>query len=237
MKPSIKTYTFSNAYIRADIVTVPPDLDSRIDKVVFAKAYKVQAGVPQNRAQRINTEVKSLTSVLVVQQPDPGPGNNYSLRQSAFIRNYCPAARLLFNKAAVSTVRGFDQAYRNFTNVFGCTWDKYLTRESWDVDTITTLSSWMQTRLVDKYNLPVNDPFWTDFTLALGFIPRYILAFDTRLPGYTPMAVCGIDTRKELLEVQLDTTTSTSSSAKVIIISEFDTFIEVKPSESTAVSF
>jgi hypothetical protein len=51
------------------------------------------------------------------------------------------------------------------------------------------------------------------------------------------MAVCGIDTRKELLEVQLDTTTSTSASAKVTIISEFDTFIEVKPSESTAVSF
>ena len=237
MKPSIKTYAFSNAYIRADIVTVPPDLDSRIDKVVFAKAYKVQAGVPLNRAQRINTEVKSLTSVLVVQQPDPGPGNNYSLRQSAFIRNYCPAARLLFNKAAVSAVRGFDQAYRNFTNVFGCTWDKYLTRESWDVDTITTLSSWMQTRVSDKYNLPTNDPFWTDFTLTLGFIPRYILAFDTRLPGYTPMAVCGIDTRKELLEVQLDTTTSTSASAKVTLISEFDTFIEVKPSESTAVSF
>jgi hypothetical protein len=240
MKPSIKTYAFSSAFIRADIVTVPPELDSRIDKVVFAKAYKVQAGVPQNRAQRINTEVKSLTSVLVVQQPDPGPGNNYSLRQSAFIRNYCSGARLLFNKAVVSAVQGFDQAYRNFTNVFGCTWDKYLTRESFDVDTINTLAAWMQTRVVDKYNLPVStDPFWTDFTLSLtlSFIPRYILAFDTRLPGYTPMAVCGIDTRKELLEVQLDTTTRTSASAKVTIISEFDTFIEVKPSESTAVSF
>jgi hypothetical protein len=246
MKPSIQKYSFSNVYLRGDIVTVPAELDSRIDKVVFAKGYRVQAGIPQNRAQRINTDVKSLTSVMVVQQPDPGPNNLSSLRQSAFIRNFCPSAKLLYNKAVVSAVQGFDEAYRNFMNVFGTTWNKYVTRDNWDIDTPLNDGAWMQMRLLDKPDLAFlfnvtnqqyQDPFITDFTLPFGYMPRYLLTFDTRLPGYTPMAVCGIDTRKELLEVQLETTTSTNKSAKVWMISEFDTFIEVKPSESTAVSF
>ena len=238
MNPFIKTYTFSNVYLRGDIVTVPPELDSRIDKIVFAKGYKVQTGVAQNRAQRVNTEVKSLTSLVVVQQP--ASTHNGSMRQSAFIRNYCPGAKLLFNKAVVSSVKNFTEAYRNFRNVFGCTWDKYVRRSNWEVDYPSSDAAWMQTRLNDKYNLagPAgSDKFFKDESVPLGKLPRYLLGFDTRLPGYTPMAVCGIDTRKQLLEIQLETTTNTKQSAAVTMISEFDTFIEIKPSESSAVSF
>lgn len=238
MNPFIKTYTFSNVYLRGDIITVPPELDSRIDKIVFAKGYKVQTGVAQNRAQRVNTEVKSLTSLVVVQQP--ASTHNGSMRQSAFIRNYCPGAKLLFNKAVVSSVKNFTEAYRNFHNVFGCTWDKYVRRSNWEVDYPSSDAAWMQTRLNDKYNLAgpaATDKFFKDVIVPLGKLPRYLLGFDTRLPGYTPMAVCGIDTRKQLLEVQLETTTNTKQSAAVTMISEFDTFIEIKPSESSAVSF
>lgn len=248
MTPSIKTYNLSNIYLRGDIITVPPELDSRIDKIVFAKGYKVQEGVPQNRAQRINTEVKSLTSVVVIQQPNRGTDMS-SMRTSAFIRNYCPTAKLLYNKAVVSMVNSFNEAYRNFLNVFGSKWDMYLNRSNWDVDAPSSDAAWMQNRLVDKFSILATQPSFTgttwnfgdrwynNFRVALGYLPRYVLAFDTRLPGYTPLSVSGIDTRKVLLEVQLDTTTSTDKAATVNIISEFDTFIEVKPSESTAVSF
>lgn len=238
MKPFVKTYTFSNVYLRGDIVTVPPELDSRIDKIVFSKGYKVQRGVPQNRAQRVNTEVKSLTSLIVVQQPTST--HNGSMRYSAFIRNYCKGAKLLFNKAVVSSVKNFTEAYRNFRNVFGCTWDEYVRRSNWEVDFPSSDAAWMQTRLTDKAslsNLDFSDPFFQDVSVPLGRLPRYLLSFDTRLPGYTPMAVCGIDTRKQLLEIQLETTTDTKQSADVTMISEFDTFIEIKPSESSAVSF
>lgn len=242
MHPSIKTYTFSNVYLRGDIITVPPELDSRIDKIVFAKGYKIQSGIPQNRAQRVNTDVKSLTSLVVVQQPGYSSTNTGSIRQSAFIRNYCPGAKLLYNKAVVSSVKNFTEAYRNFRNVFGCVWDKYVRRVNWEVDEPSSDAAWMQTRMIDKNNLGAvsdagQDLFFQDVSVPLGSLPRYLLAFDTRLPGYTPMAVCGIDTRKQLLEVQLETTTSTKQSAVVTMISEFDTFIEIKPSESTAVSF
>lgn len=242
MNPSINTYTFSNVYLRGDIITVPPELDSRIDKIVFAKGYKIQSGIAQNRAQRVNTDVKSLTSLVVVQQPGYSSLNSGSMRQSAFIRNYCPGAKLLYNKAVVSSVKNFNEAYRNFRNVFGCVWDKYIGRSNWEVDEPSSHAAWMQIRMIDKSNLSglkdsQIDAFFQDEPVPLGYLPRYLLAFDTRLPGYTPMAVCGIDTRKQLLEVQLETTTNTKQSAIVTMISEYDTFIEIKPSESSAVSF
>jgi len=240
MKPFITKYAFSNVYLRGDIVTVPPELDGRIDKIVFAKGYKTQAGVPQNRCQRINTEVKSLTSVVIAQQQPSDASNLSTMRHSAFIRNYCPGAKLLYNKATVSQVSNFDEAYRNFRNTFGCPWNPYVQRNNWESDEPLTDSSWMQVRMIDKSYLGfavANDKFYKDVSVPLGPLPRYLLTFDTRLPGYTPMAVCGIDTRKQLLEVQLETTTKTQLAAPVTMISEFDTFIEIKPSESSAVSF
>lgn len=248
MKPHITRYNFSNVYLRGDVVTVPPELDSRIDKIVFAKGYKVQAGMADNKYQRINTEVKSLTSVIVVQQQPVVVTNLSTMRNSAFIRNYCYQAKLLFNKAVVSSVNSFQQAYRNFRNVFGCAWDEYVQRDNWNIDEPLTASSIMQTRMIDKNtlsNMPLSlnldgtptDPFFLDVSVPLGPLPRYLLTFDTRLPGYTPMAVCGIDTRKQVLELKMDTTRNTNPAAPVTMITEFDTFIEVKPAESTAVSF
>jgi hypothetical protein len=66
---------------------------------------------------------------------------------------------------------------------------------------------------------------------------RYLLAFDTRIPGATQNAVAGIDSSKNVLEYEIIPDDDVCWKVNIDVFVEHDAFIHVDPGKSTSVTF
>jgi hypothetical protein len=66
---------------------------------------------------------------------------------------------------------------------------------------------------------------------------RYLLAFDTRIPGATENSIAGIDSSKAILEYEIVPETDVCWKVNIDIFVEHDAFLHIDPGKSTSVTF
>lgn len=66
---------------------------------------------------------------------------------------------------------------------------------------------------------------------------KYLIVFDCRIPGATPLAVTGIDTTETVVEYKLVSSATTAVQTAIDVFTEHDAFIHVNPGQNTSVSF
>jgi hypothetical protein len=247
MHPSIVASSFTNVYLKCDLITVSAEMDSKIEKTVFAKAFKYSLDTLTSRTTRIPLEVASLTSVLISQRPNLGV-NSWSQKFGFRVKNYIQGAQLLFNKAVVKDIASPYEAYEALKDAFDQRLDWWINREDWNVDIVdqANYTCGMQGNIISDRDLDSMDAdpgsyFVKTFQYGdehgVSHQGKFLLALDTRLPGYQESAVCGIDTRKELLEYRLIAGPESRSDVLIDVFAQFDTFIVIKPGETTSVAF
>jgi hypothetical protein len=247
MNPSISSSSFSNVYLKCDLITVSPEMDSKIDKTVFTKAFKYSLDTLTTRTTRIPVEVASLTSVLIGQRPNLGV-NSWSQKFGFRVKNYIEKAQLLFNKAVVKDISSPSEAYEALKEAFEQRLDWWINRIDWNVDVVdqANYTCGMQGNVLSDTDLVLLDADSTSNFVktyqygdyhGLTRQGKFLLAMDTRLPGYQQAAVCGIDTRKELLEYRLVPGSQSKYDVLIDVFAQFDAFIVIRPGEATSVAF
>lgn len=89
-----------------------------------------------------------------------------------------------------------------------------------------------------------SDPFFGENLPIVSWSPRtsffqgkYLLAFDTKIPGTTSDVVAGIDTTKNVLEYKFKCTETECLRVLIDVFCQHDCFLRIDPGKSTTVSF
>lgn len=152
--PTINSMRISNFYIKATLLEVSSELDSKIEKVIHATGYKYQSNilpgkpssnssydskyyylenVPPYVEYRILPSVKSLKKVFVSQRPLLR--SNVSQELGFRIKNYMKSGRLLYNKSVLNEIKSDSEAFSALNTAVGTNIDSYLTMEDFTVNT------------------------------------------------------------------------------------------------------
>lgn len=215
--------------------------------------------------KRIIPDLKSITKVFVGQRPVIYPKSKGRQQLGFRIKNYTDSGRLLYNKTEVCSIHGAHEAYTKFKSALGKGLDDYLTMDDFETEEETAfgtngnqLNILPEDRttsfLVNIGDLPYATTGWwpglsgisqdasgnqTRFVQLLStlFQGRFLLAFDTRIPGATANSIAGIDTTKSVLEYEIRSNSDTCWKVNIDVFVEHDSFIFVDPGKSTSVSF
>lgn len=218
----------------------------------FAK-YDVYDGNRSPFIKRITPDLKSITKVFVGQRPVIYPKASGKQKLGFRIKNYTDTGRLLYNKTEVCAIHGVHEAYAKFKNALGKGLDDYLTLRDFETEEETsygtngnqmTIFSFDKTSSYIPDNLSVlygTKGWWPGIQglhpLSTHDQGRFLLAFDTRIPGATSNSIAGIDTTKSILEYEIQSRETTCHKVNIDVFVEHDSFIFVDPGKSTSVSF
>lgn len=227
--------------------------------------YEVYNGNRTPFLRRIIPDLKSVTKVFVGQRPVvyPKPGGRQQL--GFRIKNYTDVGRLLYNKAEVCSIHGSQEAYTKFKSALGRGLDDYLTMADFETEEETAFGTngnqlqilpedRTKSFLADTGVLPyATTGWWPGLSgtsqdasgnqirfvqlLSTLYQGRFLLAFDTRIPGATANSIAGIDTTKSVLEYEIRSDSDTAWKVNIDVFVEHDSFIFVDPGKSTSVSF
>jgi len=287
LDPTITSASVSNLCIKGDLLEVSPELDSKVDKMVYFQSYKYQKdffpyedfstgsilhdGQREPFTRRILPDLKSITKVYVGQRPVVYPSQEGRQQLGYRIKNYTRGGRLLFNKTEVCNITNDQEAWAALQNSMPMALDPYLNyndftlQEESSVGTdgnqmniatqslrdmvdktvaytsfgttgSTNLSSWFAgySGIASNSSGTTYTPYLQLSTLNQG---RYLLAFDTRIPGATQNAVAGIDSSKNILEYEIIPQDDVCWKVNIDVFVEHDAFIHVDPGKSTSVTF
>lgn len=128
MQPSLVDVSYSNFYLKADLLELSQELDQSVDKIVHARGYKYQLDfIPQaskdgpiDYTRRLLPSLKSLRRVLIGQRPRLVPAYQTTKQQLGFrIRNYITNSSLLYNKSKVSDFQNSTESYDTLKSAYG----------------------------------------------------------------------------------------------------------------------
>ena len=275
LDPSIKSASVSNVYIRTDLLEVSPELDSGVDKVVFAKAWKYQKdffpyidfskgmglhnGNRPPFTKRITPDLKSINKIFIGQRYS----HTFKGKQNLGfrMRNYLDRVRLLFNKSEVCKMSDAMEFYSATEQAMETRFDDYLDINDFVADSFSSVGtngqqlvpiSYEKRKLISEYlaqagNYNVakwwpsvtNTSPWSSlpFPLSTQSQGRFLVSFDTKIPGATSSTVAGIDSSKNVLEYEIGADSSVCEKVDIDVFVEHDSFIFVDPGKSTSVSF
>ena len=146
---SITSAKISNVYIDSDLLEITPELDSKVDKIVYAQGWKYQKdffpyrdfakyntndGYRTPFIRRIIPDLKSITKVYVGQRPVVYNKSTGRQRLGFRIKNYLESGRLLYNKTEVSSIESLEEAYTHFKSSLGKGLDDYLTIRDFETE-------------------------------------------------------------------------------------------------------
>ena len=204
--------------------------------------------------KRIIPDLKSITKVFVGQRPTTYPQALGRQKLGFRIRNYVDMAKLLFNKTEVCSIESVEEAYTKFKSCLGKGLDDYLTMQDFDTQEEDETGTNGNQVVITPPSFPSSYVSNMDFTdiSPTGWWPgspmlstnlstknqgRFLLAFDTRIPGATSNSIAGIDTTKALLEYEIRSNSDVCHKVNIDVFVEHDSFIFVDPGKSTSVSF
>lgn len=233
----------------------------------FAVGYGLHDGVRTPFVKRITPNLRSVNKIFVgqrLQNINSGKQNlgfrvsNYNNESTLYYNKSVVSSQ----KGVLETYRGLqktmnmyfddylslkdfevDEPYTVGTNAQQCMIVPYETRKliaEYVSANVSTNPWWPGFEGISTYHVylgvQAKDPLsFTYFTpIRQG---RYLVAFDTRLPGELPNSVAGIDTEKAILEYELKTSETTCQRVDIDVFIEHDSFIFVDPGKSTSVSF
>lgn len=287
LDPSITSAYVSNLCIKGDLLEVSPELDGKVDKMVYFQSYKYQKdffpyddfsagnvlydGQRENFQRRILPDLKSITKVYVGQRPVTYTTSNGKQARGYRIKNYTKGGRLLYNKSEVCNIANDQEAWAALQNSMPMPLDTYLNFKdftlqedsavgtdgnqmviptqslrdmvdksigytSYDQLSVGNINSWFAgySGIASNTSGTIFTPFLQLSTLYQG---RYLLAFDTRIPGATQNAVAGIDSSKNVLEYEIIPEDDVCWKVDIDVFVEHDAFIHVEPGKSTSVTF
>lgn len=276
---SIVSASVSNMYIKGELLEVSPELDSKVDKMVYFQSYKYQRDffpyddfsngadvadqIREPFTRRILPDLKSITKVFVGQRPVDYPTLTGRQKLGYRIKNYCKGGRLLFNKTEVCTIKNDQEAWASFSQAMPMRIDPYLNMKDFltqEEDATGTngnqviipsaiLKTAVETAWKDQSNTVYD--WFAGFsgsanygTATSSYSPlstlhqgRYLLAFDTRIPGATENSIAGIDSSKAILEYEIVPESDVCWKVNIDIFVEHDAFLHVDPGKSTSVTF
>jgi len=263
LDPTILSANVSNVYIKSDLLEISPELDSKVDKLIFSQGWKYQKDfftypfdyndtyngprVPYSR--RIIPDLKSVNKIFVGQRPQKGFVGREHL--GFRIRNYTDQARLLFNKSEVCKISNVGEAYTSIEQATEQRFDDYLDISDFNTNIPMaygtdgqqfTIVSYGKQKTIQSYllNNAMTALWWPGMPsppLTTQFQGRYLIAFDTRIPGATASSVAGIDTSKNVLEYELSSDSEICLKSDIDVFIQHDSFIMVEPGKSTTVNF
>jgi hypothetical protein len=267
LDPFIESMTLSNVYLKADLLEVSPDLDKNVDKVVHYQGFKYQQDffpypdftkvnisdeTRPDFTKKINPPLLSLNKVIVGQRY--AVNDVYRQKLSWRMKNYLSSLKLLYNKAIVASVSNVTETSQQAIQSFGTPIDYYLTMDDFNVEepdiNLTTkgvqfpIFTFNQYAALEAYLatyapssarwFPVNE-FQKELTnFEQG---KFMVVFNTRLPGTTGDTVGGINTNKASLEYQLSSSSDVCWKSFIDVFLQHDALLKVDPGKSTTVSF
>jgi hypothetical protein len=287
LDPTITSASISNLYIKGDLLEVSPEMDNKVDKMVYFQSYKYQKdffpyedfssgsilndGQRENFQRRILPDLKSITKVFVGQRPVVYPSTSSRQQLGYRIKNYTKGGRLLYNKAEVCNIANDQEAWGALQNAMSMPLDPYLNFRdftlqeesstgtdgnqmiiatqslrdlvdkavaytSFSTTTYSNYNSWFAgfSGIASNSSGTTFSPYLQLSTLDQG---RYLLAFDTRIPGAIPNSIAGIDSSKNVLEYEIIPEDDVCWKVNIDVFVEHDAFIHVEPGKSTSVTF
>lgn len=216
---------------------------------------------------RLLPSVKSLRKTYISQRSSNARYfNNTSRKLSYRINNGLYKSSFLFNKSTVCENNGSLEHYESIKNAFGKTMNNYYDmsdmKDNWSVDdssqqSLPLLNKNLIDNIRNQYYLFYHTLYPDDITSeeqvifykALENIPetsnrpgnggKFLVVFDTMIPGSMPEAIAGMDTSSNVVEYKLN---YNKDDFRFFIIAvdvfmEYDAVIHVDPGKSTSVSF
>ena len=278
LTPYLNGSTISNVYLKAELLEVSPELDDKVDKMVYTTSWKYQQDffpyvdftksgtyvANVNREpfrRRILPDLRSITKVYVGQRP-AFQNKTFGRQELGYrLRNYTKGGKLLFNKTEVATIASTREAWQMYQKHFVVAPDMYLRWSDFNLDeddingtegnqfnvpgysflnrstTEKNSFAWFAgyAGIVNAAGSSVTGAFTSRYsTLSQG---RFLLCFNTRIPGAVGNSVAGIDTSKAILEYELTPENDVCQKVNIDVFIEHDSFIHVDPGKSTSVTF
>lgn len=261
LDPTILSSYISNVYIKSDLLEISPELDSKVDKIIHSQQYKYQkdffsykfnglvTGPRVPHVKRILPDLKSINKIFIGQRVF----DNFTGKQNLGfrIKNYTDRARLLFNKAEVAKQENILESYCSLEQAMQNRFDDYLDITDFCTELFDPngtagqqlpIVTYAKRAYIDQYtkNNPSLTEWWPGFYsgyLTTQSQGRFLIAFDTRIPGATSNSVAGIDSSKNILEYELSSDSELCQKADIDVFIEHDSFIMVEPGKSTTVNF
>jgi hypothetical protein len=281
LDPYLDNSSISNVYLKTELLEVSPELDEKVDKLIYASSWKYQqdffpysdftksgilvADVDREPfRRRILPDLRSVTKVYVGQRPLID-NKKYGKQELGFrLRNYTKGGKLLYNKTEVAAIESTREAWQMFQKHSAYKPDVYLRLTDFNVDELDVYGT-----NGNQFNIPSDSFFrrvlvevsptppvwWVSFTgsstettngsiastytsrYSTLFQGRYLLCFNSRIPGATENSVAGIDTSKAILEYEITPENDVCQKVIIDVFVEHDAFIHVDPGKSTSVTF
>lgn len=226
----------------------------------FTEGLTVSDEKRSDFTKRISPSYLSLTKVFIGQRLVP---TSLSEQKLGFrVKNYLDSGELLYNHAVIQTIENDHEAIDSIVSCFQTQMGNYLTMDDFGVEEPETYmfgTGGYQFPFFNKARRNVVDAFVADTTkedyihwwagfnggvyhgeahilgnMAQG---KFLLAFDSRLPGTTPDTVGGIDTTKNILEYKIKSSSDVCHKVYIDVICQHDCLVNVEPGKSTTVSF
>lgn len=298
LDPYISNGYITNVYLKSELLEVSPELDEKVDKMVYAKSWKYQKDFFPYRdfsnkgtvvadhdrepfIKQITPNLKSVTAVFVGQRPIyQNPNFMMGKQELGYrLRNYTKGGNLFYNKTKVCSITSTQEAWEAYCALQPnpCVLYSDFNLDEPDINgtngnQLVIPSSSLHTQLVfETLGLPgINsNPFFpylyyfacvkqlasgdvgstsfppnmptlttkTQYRLSTFSQGKYLLCFNTRIPGATENSVAGIDTSKAILEYELTPENDVCQKVIIDVFVEHDAFIHVEPGKSTSVTF
>lgn len=266
LDPSLEDMVLSNVYFKCDLLELPSELDTKVEKNVHTVGYKFQQNfIPQGGndlsifvRNRILPSLKSVRKILIAQRPIQLTSNEKLTKQSLGFRlkNYIEKFTLEYNKSVIDKFDTPLEAYASLKTQFQDI-DKYVGYDDFTVDeqystmgqqvyqfNNLTESTYLSYLLKIQTNAANYTNYWWNYDNANKVIPHYpplqgkfLVVFNCSIPGSVPEMIAGIDTSKNVLEYTMSSSSTDCANVYVDVVVEHDAVVHVDPGKSTSVSF
>lgn len=247
LNPSTVSHSITNIRYKCDLLELSSELDSSVDKQLLIKSYKYQLDMKNencyNITKRILPSVKSIRKLMISQRKKYTNTPNIYRELSFRVKNGVNASSLLYNKATICSSEGTFEHYETCKNMFGKTinnfydisyFEDYAGDKSFQnlmlYDYLTFVTIDLNVELEDTLRRP---DVYKD-TKSNG---KFIIAFDTRIPGTSESSISGIDASNNNLEYNVVYDADDTYPCFLDVFMEHDAVIHVDPGKSTSISF
>ena len=266
LDPSLEDMVLSNVYFKCDLLELPSELDSKVEKNVHTLGYKFQQNfIPQGDndlstfvRNRILPSLKSVRKIMIAQRPIQLTANEKLTKQSLGFRlkNYIEKFSLEYNKSVIDKFDNPSEVYSSLKTQFQDI-NKYIGYDDFTVDeqystmgqqvyqfNNLTENTYLSYLLKTQTNAANYSNYWWNYDNSNKVIPHYpplqgsfLVVFNCSIPGSVPEMISGIDTSSNVLEYTMSSSSRECANVYVDVIIEHDAVIHVDPGKSTSISF
>lgn len=249
LTPSTVSHSITNIKYKCDLLELSSELDSSVDKELLVKSYKYQRDIKNdnnyNITKRILPSVKSIRKVMISQQLKDIQTVNLYRDLSFRYKNGVKTASLLYNKASICSSTDTIEHYEMCKNSFGKTINNFYDISCFEDNASNKgYQNLMTYSYLSAINMAVppetgnqgniTTPEAQPNSLSNG---KFMIVFDTRIPGTSESSISGIDTSNNNLEYNIVYDPDDTFPSFLDVFLECDAVVHVDPGKSTSVSF